>query len=140
MSRPPVRRGAVLYLGLAAVVAVTALVWVAHTPAVLRWLPPCPLYRFTGLYCAGCGISRALTLLGNGHLWAAFRMNPLALLLLPAMALWLGRWAWLRRQGRAMGLPPAWLALGFAALVLAYTVARNLPWPPFSWLAPTLLG
>ena len=32
-------------------------------------LPPCLFHRLTGLYCPGCGGTRAVRLLFTGHIW-----------------------------------------------------------------------
>lgn len=100
-------------------------------------LPPCVFHEFTGLYCTGCGITRAFRLLLEGQVYAAFRMNPLAVASLP-FAIWYGGVLVVRLyRGRPLPSMPTWLPWTVVAIVIAYTVARNLPWPPFSWLAPT---
>ena len=35
-------------------------------------LPPCLFHRLTGLYCPGCGGTRAVRLLFTGHIWKSF--------------------------------------------------------------------
>lgn len=100
-------------------------------------LPPCVLHELTGLYCSGCGITRALRLILNGHFYAGFRMNPLAVVSLPfllaALAVILLR-LW---RGRPVPSLPLWLPWVALAVIVLFMVARNLPWEPFSWLAPT---
>jgi hypothetical protein len=109
----------------------------AVDPARSSLLPPCLFHEFTGLYCAGCGISRALHLLLNGRIGAGFRMNPLAILSLPLLLGWL-LLAFVRHlRGKPLPRVPSWLPWVAIAVVILYTVARNLPWEPFSWLAPT---
>jgi hypothetical protein len=89
----------------------------------------------TGLYCTGCGTLRAVRALIDLDPGTAWAMNPLAVLLAPfAVASWA---AWVRRA--ATGAPRRWLAPPWAvvatgALVVVFTVARNLP--AFEWLAP----
>ena len=66
----------------------------------------------------------------------ALAMNPLAVLAIPVLAaLWLQEGA-----GRPAVTEPLarWLrdARVWAVAVLVFTVARNLPFPPFSSLAP----
>ena len=98
--------------------------------------PPCMFRAFTGFYCVGCGLTRALHALVHGDVAGAFGMNPLGVLMLglvPLMVAW-GR-GWQPRALRpAMGVlmePKLWLVL-----LPAYWVARNLPWFPFTLLAP----
>lgn len=97
---------------------------------------PCFFHTLSGYWCAGCGITRALHALAHGDLAHALAMNPLAVLMLPLAAL---AWAW------AGGIRPRWAApviamlskpMFWIALIPAYWIARNLPWPPFAWLAP----
>lgn len=97
---------------------------------------PCLFHTLTSWWCAGCGITRALHALTHGDVVRAFGMNPLAMMLLPFAAL---AFAW------GGGIRPAWAALVIAmlskpmlwiVLIPAYWIARNLPWPAFSWMAP----
>ena len=97
---------------------------------------PCIFHTFTSFWCAGCGITRALHALVHGDVMRAFAMNPLAVLLLPCAALawaWGGGWrpAWAAPIIQALSKPMLWVMV-----IPAYWIARNLPWPPFSWLAP----
>lgn len=69
----------------------------------------------------------------------AAHMNALFLVALPFLA-----WGALRQWWRwVRGLPPEmgaamnpWFASGIAFSVIAFAVLRNLPWPPFMYLAP----
>ena len=99
--------------------------------------PPCPFYALTGYYCIGCGMTRALHALVHGDVVRAFGLNPLAmtmLALVPMMIGWNAGWQprWLRPLMQVVLTPKLWLVL-----LPAYGIARNLPWPPFTWLAPT---
>ena len=66
-------------------------------------------------------------------------MNMLFIIALPFLA-WSGLrwWTYWVRGLRPKLLPPLkpWLASGIAISVIAFGVLRNLPWPPFSYLAP----
>jgi len=99
-------------------------------------LPPCPFHALTGLYCPGCGSTRALHALLQGDVAQAMAMNPLLVVALPMLALMALNAAGWKPQGserlwRGIGNPKAWLFV-----LLAYWLLRNLPWWPFSWLAP----
>jgi hypothetical protein len=72
----------------------------------------------------------------HGDIAGAFAMNPLAMLVLPLIPLMLidGRGATpapLRPFMSVVMTPKLWMLL-----LPAYWIARNLPWAPFSWLAP----
>ena len=97
---------------------------------------PCIIHTLSGFWCAGCGITRALHALVHGDVVRAFGMNPMAMLLLPLGVLafaWGGgyRPAWAAPIIQFLSKPMLWVAL-----IPAYWVARNLPWPMFSWMAP----
>jgi len=99
-------------------------------------LPPCPFLSLTGLYCPGCGSTRCLHALAHLDLPAAFSMNPLLVVALPALTLMLVWAAGLRPSAlapvmRVLGSARAWLWL-----LLGFGLLRNLPLAPFSALAP----
>jgi len=98
--------------------------------------PPCMFNALTGLYCPGCGATRALHALAHFDLPGAMAMNPLLVMLLPIVALLIadsGGWRprWLQPLMRVVGEPKFWLVL-----LPGYWIARNLPWFPFTLLAP----
>jgi hypothetical protein len=122
-------------LGLGAFAA-ALLLWRVDPTAAGSVLPPCPLHALTGLYCPGCGSTRALHALLHGDVPTALSMNPLLVIALPllaAMALNAAGWrpAGTQRLWRALGQPLPWLVV-----LLGFAVLRNLPWAPFAWLAP----
>lgn len=93
----------------------------------------CPLHEATGLWCPGCGATRAVWLLLHGDLAGAVRHN---LLLLPAIVVLAIRWLHVAAPART-GWLPAWvrspteigpgLLRAVAVLLVAFTAARNLP-------------
>ena len=104
---------------------------------LLDRLPACPLRQLTGFYCPGCGSARALHCLFEGDVLSAVAMNPL----LPVVAVFTF-WFLISYQRQDSGLFSSpivcWTAL---AVVVLFTVARNLPWEPFRLLAPgAMLG
>ncbi|ADV26254.1 hypothetical protein Psesu_0394 [Pseudoxanthomonas suwonensis 11-1] len=98
--------------------------------------PPCMFRAFTGWFCIGCGLTRAMHALAHGDLVRAFAMNPLGVSLIgvvPLMLAWSGGW-----QPRVLAPLMRWVLEPKLWLVLlpGYWVARNLPWFPFTLLAP----
>lgn len=124
---------ALLALGAAA----TALLLSRVDPAAPdTLLPPCPIHALTGLFCPGCGSTRALHALLHGDVVQAIAMNPLLVVAIPVLALmainaagWMPRGSARLWRQLARPLPWLWVLLGYALL-------RNLPWLPFAWLAP----
>ncbi|PIM68690.1 hypothetical protein CTU88_31910 [Streptomyces sp. JV178] len=97
--------------------------------------PVCPLWRFTGLYCPGCGGLRSAHAFAHGDLATAAQDNALAVAAFLALAALWTVWVVRAARGRPMRLelrPAALWALG--ASVLAFTVVRNLPFG--AWLHP----
>ena len=124
-------------LALAAAAAAGAvLLWFVDPHQAGNPLPPCPSRWLTGLFCPGCGSTRALHALLHGDLPGALAMNPLLVVSLPAVAVLALDWlrmlpATLAPLATRLGHARAW-----AIVLITYGIARNLPWPPFSWLAP----
>lgn len=104
-------------------------------PTKHAFYPVCQFHLLTGLYCPGCGATRASYQLLHGHLVRALHDNALFVLSLPALA---ARGAWcLNRQRRGQPvrffIPPGALWI-FLAVALIFVVLRNFP--AFSFLAP----
>jgi hypothetical protein len=106
----------------------------ARPPA---WYPPCPFHALTGLNCPGCGSARTVHALAHGEWARALAQNPLLVLLLPLLLFWTGHALW---RALRHNLPPVELPRPTAAImlgvVMAFWVLRNLPWWPFTLLAP----
>ncbi|MFJ5139297.1 DUF2752 domain-containing protein [Streptomyces sp. NPDC088707] len=97
--------------------------------------PVCPLLRFTGIYCPGCGGLRSAHAFVHGDLPAALGANALAVigygLFGVLMVIWLNR----AIRGVPMRLavsPVLWWGIG--AVLALFTLVRNLPFG--SALAP----
>ncbi|MEU9729894.1 DUF2752 domain-containing protein [Streptomyces sp. NPDC048002] len=97
--------------------------------------PVCPLLRFTGVYCPGCGGLRSAHAFAHGDLTAALQSNAVAVLgYLAFAALWTV-WVVRAARGRPLRLSPGTAQLWtLGALLLVFTVVRNLPFG--GWLHP----
>jgi len=100
----------------------------------------CPLLTLTGVYCPGCGGLRAVHDLAHLDLAGAWSMNPLLVAVVPIAVLAWGRWlvrAW--KPGPvptpASSRRSSWYAAVALTVLLAYSVARNIP-ALAPWLAP----
>lgn len=97
--------------------------------------PVCPLLRVTGLYCPGCGGLRSAHAFVHGDVAQALTDNALAVAGYLVFAVVWAFWVIRVVRGR-----PARLDLGpvqlwtVGALVLVFTVVRNLPFG--GWLHP----
>lgn len=120
-----------------ALVGVAALILVS-VPSLAAFKPPCFFRAISGLYCPGCGTTRAVSAVLGGDLVTAARMNPLLLLLGPMLG-----YVLLRDSLGVLGVlqPPArsagvWVPVALAVTVVLFWVLRNVPVWPFSLLAP----
>jgi hypothetical protein len=96
-------------------------------PAETHFFPPCAFHAMTGLYCPGCGSTRAVHHLLHGDLAGAFSMNPLMVVTAPVLILLFLRKNWAMRP---------WVAWTAFAVLLLYGVSRNIQTWPFILLAP----
>jgi hypothetical protein len=109
-----------------------------YDPATTGIFPPCPFHYLTGLYCPGCGSLRAIHQLLLGNFREAWALNPLTVLFLPFVTYGLASEALVRLRGRGLPhvfLPAIWIQ-ALCVLVILFGIVRNLPFHPFSLLAP----
>jgi len=133
------RAGATAFAALAVGAAI-----VAHlvSPGRDHWLPKCPFHELTGLWCPGCGSSRAACALSHGNLVEAFRHN---VLFLPALAALVWVWCafalrsfapstsertWTRNPLTRLKHPQY-----LVVIIVAFWVVRNLPGAPVHLLS-----
>jgi hypothetical protein len=124
----------------AAAFGIVALGYVAASdPAHHQTLvPPCPFHAATGLWCPGCGLTRATHAILRGHVMTGLGYNLFTPLLFGLIG-----WSWLVWMGKAVGRPipepavvPRKIWVGIIVAVAIFTVARNIPVTPLSALAP----
>ena len=104
--------------------------------------PQCLLYNATGIYCAGCGATRAMYALLHGRVLEALHDNALFVAALPfllyivgthAAAAWRANaWPQVAADARTLTLR----GLAIFLLMITFMIVRNLPGSPFEWLRP----
>lgn len=96
--------------------------------------PLCPSRALFGVDCPACGGLRGTNALLHGRVREALDHNLLLPLLLAAVAIGVGSWMLplIGRPERGVHLP-RWLLATLGVVVVAFTVARNLP--GFDYLA-----
>ena len=108
-------------------------------PIRSRILPFCPTYLLTGFYCTGCGTTRMLHSLLHLRILEAIDHNPLMFFLVPVVG-YFGLASYLRFLAARPILPELrisrWVAVSILIAALVFTVFRNLPCAPFTYLAP----
>jgi hypothetical protein len=104
--------------------------------------PQCLLYNATGIYCAGCGATRAMYALLHGRVIEALHDNALFVAALPlllyvagsyALAAWSVN-AWPKIPVDSRKLTRRGIAIFL--VMIAFMILRNLPGQPFDWLKP----
>ncbi|MGE4301255.1 MAG: DUF2752 domain-containing protein [Victivallaceae bacterium] len=100
-----------------------------HDPADIDFflLPECPFFMVTGLYCPGCGGTRAAYAFLHGDFITGFRNN---IILVPALLV-----AGICFIHPKAALNPL-LTRAILIVMIAYWILRNIPCRPFCWLAP----
>ena len=92
-----------------------------------KWLPKCMFHQTTGLYCPGCGATRALSALLHGDLKSSLHNNalliPLGITLIILLA----------KPQISLKRP---VAIAIVAVVIGFVILRNIPFAPFTYLAP----
>ena len=113
--------------------------WVlVRNPLQNTVFPPCPLHATTGLWCPGCGATRASYLLLHGDVAGALHFNGLWVLLAPFVVYQVASFAaesfgirWLRRI--PMTQP---VIVAILASLAGFFLVRNLPFEMFEVLNP----
>ncbi|WP_405353605.1 DUF2752 domain-containing protein [Ruminococcus sp.] len=96
-------------------------------------LPPCYLYVLTGIYCPGCGCTRAVFALINGDVLLSLRQNPMiicSILVLAILYIELVFRAFGKKLRTFLHNKYSWWTV--FAVVMIYTILRNI----FPQLAP----
>lgn len=101
----------------------------------------CISNKITGLYCSGCGMTRAVFSLLKFDFYQAFRYNAFSILLLPILLIYFISYiySWLFNKPNIIikKIPQTfWIII--VILLLIYGVIRNIP--SFSYLAPTIIS
>lgn len=131
-------------LVLTCVIIITACTIVYRVdPSKFQITPPCYLRYFTGLYCPGCGMTRALHCAMNLRFIDAFSYNLLWPFIITFISISLYMWFSFLVTGRSPFIPfnrllkrHSSVAYVFIALLFAFWILRNIPVYPFTLLAP----
>ena len=107
-------------------------------PSTTSFFPKCPFESTTGLYCPGCGSQRAIHNIVRGNILEGIRHNFLFLLLISVLA-YQGILFLLNKFGSKTYqnlLHKSKITKAILALVILFWILRNIPFSPFTELAP----
>ncbi len=107
-------------------------------PSSVNFLPKCPLYVTTGIYCPGCGSQRATYELLHLNILGVFRQNALyvlgILILIYHLIISILNSFFHKNSYNYIYHPKTpWILL---IIILIFWILRNLPFYPFNLLAP----
>ena len=102
-----------------------------YNPEEYNIFPKCPVYTITGYKCPGCGSQRAFHNLFQGNFLTAFTYNPFMILLVPYVLLGIFiEYVANRLNPFVVRLRNIffgkWAVLALAAIVVLYTLIRNI--------------
>jgi len=116
-----------------------ALFYFLVNPSGVDYLPKCPLYTTTGIYCPGCGSQRATHDLLHLNIIGVIHHNALYLLALILLGyhgiLLLANRFFNKNRKSILNHPKTPLIV--LIIIVLFWILRNLPYAPFNWLAPT---
>ncbi len=107
-----------------------------YSPYEYAFFPQCPTYKYLGLHCGGCGLQRSIFHLVHGEWFLLLRSN----LFLPVWFVLFMNYIYNQYKNTVQN---AWLMqnkvlITIIILLIIYSIIRNLPYHPFTYLAPVL--
>ena len=99
-------------------------------------LPKCVFHELTGLYCPGCGGQRSFHALLHGQLLTAINFNLLFILFLPLIIYFTLVFLFGKKYSPSSFIYKTKFSVAIVIIVISFWILRNLPFAPFSWLAP----
>ena len=100
------------------VIAGTLVLGLGSFSGLVFW--SCPVYKFSGIYCPGCGATRAVGEILQGNVVAAFEQNAL---FMSAPLLIMIAYMLKKKGTKSLKI----FLLSTFALTLGFTIARNIP-------------
>jgi hypothetical protein len=111
--------------------AIAATVIFIFPPSLYPFYPPCFFKKWTGFDCPGCGGTRAIHELLQGHFISAAHYNLAVFIFIPVILVGLLRFISNRFSGPWQYLNRPALILG---ILLTFWIARNIPTASLAWL------
>ncbi len=126
------------YLLITLLILVFGFIYISINPSEVDFLPKCPLYATTGIYCPGCGSQRAVHNLLNFSLIEAIRYNSLLILSMIILgyhfSIIIINKVFKKHIYNYIYHPKTPIII--LVIVIIFWILRNIPVYPFSLLAP----
>ena len=129
------------YLFLAIAGIGLALIYFLISPSEVDFLPKCPFYSVTGLYCPGCGSQRATHQLLHFNLTGVLQQNLLYFMgmIIIAYHLTIVAINYLFKKNIYNLIYHPKTPIVILVVIIAFWITRNIPIYPFNILAPLLV-
>ncbi len=103
-----------------------------------KLIPPCPMKYYTGYFCPGCGSLRAIQKVVHFDLLGAMSENFFAVMFFPLLIFYIATNIKYVLTGTDMNIIrlPYYVTIGIAVFFILFWILRNVPFYPFSVLAP----
>ena len=98
---------------------------------------PCIFHEITGLYCPGCGMTRAIFSLLNLNIKQAIKYNLLVVIVIPFIIIYIINYAyiWINNLKKDPSkIFPKWLWYILLIITILFGIIRNIKY--FYWLNP----
>lgn len=115
----------------------------SDNPFIQKLIPPCFFHELTGLYCPGCGTTRAGRALLHFDLLTAIRNNVMFVITLPLLAVYMPLYIWdfIRGEKKVRNVRVnRHVMVVYIIVLFLFTILRNIPVYPFTLLAPIPKG
>ena len=126
------------HIGISILLITLAILYYFINPSDVDFLPKCPLYVTTGIYCPGCGSQRATHQLLNFNILGVIQQNVLflfAMILIGYHSIVVGLNHFFNKKIYNYIYHPK-LPIAILLFILVFWILRNIPKYPFNLLAP----
>lgn len=126
------------YTGMLLLFGVLAFLYLLINPNQVNFLPKCPFYISTGIYCPGCGSQRSAHNLLNINILMALQQNLLFVIALLIIAYHLAIKlinSIFKKKFKSF-LNHSKIHFIFLIIIVVFWIFRNIPVYPFNLLAP----
>ena len=126
------------YIGMLLLAIVLAFLYFFINPSEVDFLPKCPLYLTTGIYCPGCGSQRATHQLLNFNIFGVFQQNALFVLglLIIGYHFFISGFNYFFKKNTYNYIYHPKTPIVLLIIIIGFWILRNIPYYPFNLLAP----